>query len=60
MLKVVDQWVAGKFEVEYVRKSKPIVILDPRLTVICVFKLNLNYYRNLLSNALNRSLQFLN
>ena len=59
-LKVVDLWVPGKFEVGYVRKSKPIVMLNPRLTIIDGFKLNLNYYQDLLSDALSRGLQFLN
>ena len=41
-LHVVDLWVPGKFKIEYVRKSKQIIVLDPRLTAIGGFKLNLN------------------
>ena len=33
-LKVADQQVAGDFEVGYVSESKPIVMLDPRSTVV--------------------------
>ena len=29
-LKVADQWVAGDFEVGYVRRMKPIIMLGPR------------------------------
>ena len=59
-LKVVDLWVPGKFEVEYARRSKPIVMLNPRLTIIGGFKLNLNDHQDLLSDAFSRGLQFLN
>ena len=57
-LKVADQRVSGDFEVGYVRESKPIVMLDPRSTVVGGFKLNLNYYQKLLSDALCRGLQY--
>ena len=45
-LKVADQRVSGDFEVGYVRESKPIVMLDPRSTVVGGFKLNLSQLRN--------------
>ena len=53
VLKVVDLWVAGKFEVG--TWENPIVMLNPRLTV-SGFKLNLNYDQNLLSDVLSRGL----
>ena len=49
-LKVADQRVSGDFEVGYVRESKPIVMLDPRSTVVGGFELNLKYYQKLLSD----------
>jgi len=56
--KVADQWVAGDFEVGYVRRMKPIIMLGPRSTVVGGFKLNLNHYQNLLSDVLSRALQY--
>ena len=57
---VADQQVAGDFQVGYVRRMKPIIMLGLWSTVVGGFKpkLNLNHYQNLLSDVLSRALQF--
>ena len=53
--KVVVLWVAGKFEVGYVRKSNRNAELYV-YNYCSGFKHNLNYDQNLLSDALSRGL----
>ena len=55
VLKVVDLWVVGKFEVGYVRKSnRNAELYDDNYC--SRFKHNLNYDQNLLSDVLSRGL----